>query len=374
MVQINKLVRKNIRKLIPYSSARDDFAGDASVFMDANENPFDTNIRIEFLKDSESVMVSNRVYYEIGKTSLAKLNRYPDPLQHELKDKIATVKSVSSENIFLGNGSDEIIDLLVRAFCEPGKDEVILLPPTYGMYRVVANIHNINIKEVLLTKEFQPDTSRISKAINPRSKLLFICSPNNPTGNAISYEIIKEILGTFPGIVVVDEAYIDFSEDKSVLLLLEEFSNLVVMHTLSKAWGFAGIRLGMGFAGHEIIQILNRIKMPYNINELTQRIALKSLEQSMKKQAQVQTILHEKENLIHDLEKEDQVECIYPSDANFILIKVKNAKMLYDFLIDNKIVVRDRSDMPLCEQCLRVSVGTPQENKKLIESVKSFQV
>lgn len=374
MVQINKLVRKNIRKLIPYSSARDDFAGDASVFMDANENPFDTNIRIEFLKDSESVMVSNRVYYEIGKTSLAKLNRYPDPLQHELKDKIARVKSVSSENIFLGNGSDEIIDLLVRAFCEPGKDEVILLPPTYGMYRVVANIHNINIKEVLLTKEFQPDTSRISKAINPRSKLLFICSPNNPTGNAISYEIIKEILGTFPGIVVVDEAYIDFSEDKSVLPLLEEFSNLVVMHTLSKAWGLAGIRLGIGFAGQEIIEILNRIKMPYNINELIQRIALKSLEQSMKKHAQVLTILDEKEKLIYELEKLDQVEYIYPSDANFILIKVKNAKMLYDFLIDNKIVVRDRSDMPLCEQCLRVSVGTPQENKKLIESVKSFQV
>jgi len=374
MVQINKLVRKNIRKLIPYSSASDDFAGDASVFMDANENPFDTNIRIEFLKDSESVMVSNRVYYEIGKTSLPKLNRYPDPLQHELKDKIARVKSVSSENIFLGNGSDEIIDLLVRAFCEPGKDEVILLPPTYGMYRVVANIHNINIKEVLLTKEFQPDTSRISKAINPRSKLLFICSPNNPTGNAISYEIIKEILGIFPGIVIVDEAYIDFSEDKSVLPLLEEFSNLVVMHTLSKAWGLAGIRLGMGFAKREIIEILNRIKMPYNVNELTQRIALKSLEQSMKKQAQVQTILYEKEKLIYELEKLDQVEFIYPSDANFILIKVKNANMLYDFLIDNKIVVRDRSDMPLCEQCLRVSVGTPQENKKLIESVKSFQV
>jgi len=374
MVQINKLVRKNIRKLIPYTSARDDFAGDASVFMDANENPFDTNIRIEFLKDSESIMVSNRVYYEIGKTSLAKLNRYPDPLQHELKDKIARVKSVSSENIFPGNGSDEIIDLLVRAFCEPGKDEVILLPPTYGMYRVVANIHNINIKEVLLTKEFQPDTSRISKAINPRSKLLFICSPNNPTGNAISYEIIKEILGTFPGIVVVDEAYIDFSEDKSILPLLKEFSNLVVMHTLSKAWGLAGIRLGIGFAGQEIIEILNRIKMPYNVNELTQRIALKSLEQSMKKQAQVLTILDEKEKLIYELEKLDQVKYIYPSDANFILIKVKNVKILYDFLIDNKIVVRDRSDMPLCEQCLRVSVGTPQENKKLIESVKSFQV
>ncbi|MBA7507601.1 Histidinol-phosphate aminotransferase [subsurface metagenome] len=372
MVQIKNLVRENIKKLVPYSSARDDFAGDASVFMDANENPFDTNIQIGFLKDSESVMVSNRVYYEIGKTSLAKLNRYPDPLQHELKDKIARVKSVSSENIFLGNGSDEIIDLLVRTFCEPGKDEVILLPPTYGMYRVVANIHNINIKEVLLTKEFQPDTSRISEVINPRSKLLFICSPNNPTGNAISYEIIKEILGTFPGIVVVDEAYIDFSEDKSVLPLLEKFSNLLVMHTLSKAWGLAGIRLGIGFAGHEIIEILNRIKMPYNVNELTQRIALKSLEQSMKKQAQVLTILDEKEKLIYELEKSNQVEYIYPSDANFILIKVKNAKMLYDFLIDNKIVVRDRSDMPLCEQCLRVSVGTPQENKKLIESVKSF--
>ncbi|GAI96219.1 unnamed protein product, partial [marine sediment metagenome] len=225
-------------------------------------------------------MVSNRVYYEISKTRLAKLNRYPDPLQHELKDKIAMVKFVSGENIFLGNGSDEIIDLLVRAFCEPGKDEVILLPPTYGMYRVVANIHNINIKEVLLTKEFQPDTSRISEVINPRSKLLFICSPNNPTGNAISYEIIKEILGIFPGIVVVDEAYIDFSEDKSVLPLLEEFSNLLVMHTLSKAWGLAGIRLGIGFAGHEIIEILNRIKMPYNVNKLTQRIALKSLELS----------------------------------------------------------------------------------------------
>jgi len=374
MVQIKNLVRENIKKLVPYSSARDDFAGDASVFMDANENPFDTNIRIEFLKDSESVMVSNRVYNEISKIRLAKLNRYPDPLQHELKDKIARVKSVSGENIFLGNGSDEIIDLLVRAFCEPGKDEVILLPPTYGMYRVVANIHNTNIKEVLLTKEFQPDTSRISKAINPRSKLLFICSPNNPTGNAVSYKIIKEILGTFTGIVVVDEAYIDFSEDKSVLPLLEEFSNLVVMHTLSKAWGLAGIRLGIGFAKREIIEILNRIKMPYNINELTQRIALKSLEQSVKKQAQVLTILDEKEKLICELEKLDQVEYTYPSDANFILIKVKNAKMLYDFLIDNKIVVRDRSDMPLCEQCLRVSVGTPQENKKLIESVKSFQV
>lgn len=370
-MEINKLLRENIRELIPYSSARDDFKGKVSVFLDANENPFETGFYYDLNSEQPEAVKKKSLK---GRVEWACLNRYPDPFQKKLKRKISKLKSVPQDNIFFGNGSDEIIDLLIRAFCEPGRDEIIILPPTYGMYRVVADIQNVNVREVRLTGDYQPDISGISKSVSSRSKLLFVCSPNNPTGNAVTYGIIEEILGIFPGIVIVDEAYIDFAKEKTVLPLVEKFHNLVVMHTLSKAWGLAGIRLGIGFADKKIIEILNRIKMPYNISELTQRIALKAIEQTKRKQSQLKTILREKEDLINDLNNLSQVDFVYQSDANFVLVKVRKAKLLYKFLIKNDIVVRDRSNMPGCEECLRITVGTPKENQKLIRTIKLFKI
>ena len=368
-MEINKLIRNTLRDLIPYSSARDDFKGTASVFIDANESPFETNIYCDLLDVS---LNDGQGHAASEKISCKRLNRYPDPMQKDLKIKISEIKSVSVNNIFLGNGSDEIIDLLLRAFCEPAKDEVILLPPTYGMYRVVADIQNVNVREVRLTGDYQPDIARIYKHINSKSKLLFICSPNNPTGNIVLKEVVEELLNLFPGIVIVDEAYIDFAEDKTVLPLLRKYQNLVVLHTFSKAWGLAGIRLGVGYADQSIIEVLNRIKMPYNVNGLTQRIALKALEQPIRKQIHVETILSEKENMVNDLKKLDLVKAVYPSDANFLLVKVRNAKFTFKYLVENGIVVRDRSDMPGCEECLRITVGTHMENQKLLTFLKEI--
>jgi histidinol-phosphate aminotransferase len=337
---LNKLVRPNIIQLKPYSSARSEFKGAADVFLDANENPFDTG-----------------------------LNRYPDPLQWKLKAKISALKGVPKENIFLGNGSDEVIDLLVRIFCEPQEDHILILPPTYGMYQVSADIANVEIRSVQLTPDFQPDVDTIFSTVNENSKILFLCSPNNPTGNNLHLEKIETLLTHFPGIVALDEAYIDFSSQKSCTELLSEFPNLVVLQTFSKAWGLAGIRLGIAFASPEIIHYFNKVKPPYNINQLTQNAALAALENQTQQQEMVQTIIGQRTLLQQYLMSLELVERIYPSDANFLLVKVKDPKNTYNYLVEQGIIVRDRSNVVLCEGCLRITVGTPEENERLVQAL-----
>lgn len=339
-IDIDSLVRKNIQRLRPYSSARDEFQGTASVFLDANENP-----------------------------SPSPYNRYPDPLQKELKSKISSIKKVTPENIFLGNGSDEPIDLLFRAFCEPGIDNVVIPQPTYGMYSVSANINNIEIKQVSLKPDFDLDVTAIKNCWDNNSKLLFLCSPNNPSGNLLSSEKIIELVNSFHGLVIIDEAYIDFTNQPSFSQRLNEFNNLVILQTLSKAWGLAAIRLGMCFANKAIIQVLNKIKSPYNISILTQQIALKELEMEDRKEKWVKEILVERENLIQQLKSIKSVINVYPSDANFVLAKMKDAKLMYQKLIEREIVVRDRSSVILCDNCLRITVGTKTENQKLLNSL-----
>jgi histidinol-phosphate aminotransferase len=342
-IDIDSLVRKNIQRLKPYSSARDEFQGTASVFLDANENP-----------------------------SPSPYNRYPDPLQKELKSKISSIKKVTPENIFLGNGSDEPIDLLFRAFCEPDIDNVVIPQPTYGMYSVSANINNIEIKQVSLTPDFDLDVTMIKSAWDKKSKLLFLCSPNNPSGNLLSSEKIIELVNSFQGLVIVDEAYIDFTNQQSFSQRLNEFSNLVILQTLSKAWGLAAIRLGMCFANKAIIQVLNKIKPPYNISILTQQIALKELEMEDRKEKWVKEILDERENLIQQLKSIKSVINVYASDANFVLAKMKDAKLMYQKLIEREIVVRDRSSVILCDNCLRITVGTKTENQKLLNALMTI--
>ncbi|UXE68120.1 MAG: histidinol-phosphate transaminase [Chryseotalea sp. WA131a] len=339
-LDIDSLVRKNIQRLKPYSSARDEFQGTASVFLDANENP-----------------------------NPSPYNRYPDPLQKELKSKLSSIKKVTPENIFLGNGSDEPIDLLFRAFCEPGIDNVVIPQPTYGMYSVSANINNIEIKQVSLTPDFDLDVTAIKNCWDNNSKLLFLCSPNNPSGNLLSREKIIELVNSFHGLVIVDEAYIDFTNQPSFSQRLNEFNNLVILQTLSKAWGLAAIRLGMCFANKAIIQVLNKIKSPYNISILTQQIALKELEMEERKEKWVKEILDERENLIQQLKSIKSVITVYTSDANFVLAKMKDAKLMYQKLIEREIVVRDRSSVILCDNCLRITVGTKTENQKLLNSL-----
>ena len=339
---IQNLVRDNIKTLTPYSSARDEFTGEASIFLDANENPYDTTV-----------------------------NRYPDPLQKLVKENISNLKNIDLENIFLGNGSDEVIDLIFRAFCKPAADNAIVLPPTYGMYSVSAKINDIEIKEVLLTNDFQPNTEAILNTVNDNSKIIFICSPNNPTGNLIEKDKIEKILDGFNGLVVVDEAYIDYSPGKSILPLLKKYQNLIVLQTFSKAWGLAGIRLGMAFASKEIVQILNKIKPPYNIDTLSQSIAIKALQRGQPEMLKEQ--IRQRSKLAEKLNKFKFVEKVYPSDANFLLVKIKGAGKAYDYLIDNKIVTRKRNTQPLCENCLRISVGTPGENKTLLEIFEGFK-
>ncbi|MCB0553771.1 MAG: histidinol-phosphate transaminase [Phaeodactylibacter sp.] len=344
MSSINHLVRSNILRLTPYSSARSEYKGWAEIFLDANENPYDTGY-----------------------------NRYPDPLQWKLKERISVLKGVAPENIFLGNGSDEAIDLLIRIFCEPGVDHIITLPPTYGMYKVSADIANVPVKEVLLDKDFQPDVAAILSAADGHSKLLFLCSPNNPTANSFKLDKVQELLAGFPGIVVVDEAYIDFSGQPSCINLLAEFPNLVVMQTFSKAWGMAGIRLGMAFASEEITGLFNKVKPPYNINQLTQEVALEALENQQQQEEWVQQILGQRVVLTQYLSGLDYVQRIYPSDANFLLVRVKDPKSVYDFLVSNGIIVRDRSRVALCEGCLRITIGTPEENEQLFRALLEFE-
>ena len=339
------LVRKNIRSIEPYSSARDEYSDSNSnmVFLDANENPFENGV-----------------------------NRYPDPQQLSVKEQLSEIKSMPSENILLGNGSDEVLDLLLRAFCEPNQDEIIILPPTYGMYKVLANVNAVKIKEVHLTESFQPKTASILANATLQSKILFLCSPNNPTGNSFDKNEVEKLIKQFNGIVVIDEAYIDFSEQKSWLNRLEEFPNLIITQTLSKAYGMAGIRLGICYASKEIIKILNAIKPPYNVNELTQNFALKQLTNYEEINSQITELKISRNQLVSDLEKISFIQEIYPSDANFLLIKVDDANYRYHQLIKNKIVIRNRTNQPLCENCLRISIGTKTENELLIKTLQQL--
>ncbi|MDP3311959.1 histidinol-phosphate transaminase [Lutibacter sp.] len=343
---IDSLVRENIKALKPYSSARDEFVELSvdMVFLDANENPFENGV-----------------------------NRYPDPQQTTVKEALSKLKEIHVTQILLGNGSDEVLDLLFKAFCEPKQDNIITLPPTYGMYHVLANINNIEDKEVLLTTGFQPNVNKILKTADANSKLLFLCSPNNPTGNSFSNESIEKLLKSFNGLVVIDEAYIDFSSEKSWLERLNEFPNLVVTQTLSKAYGMAGIRLGICYASSAIITVLNKIKPPYNVNELTQQKALKRLMTKNKVQNEIDKILEQREKLFVKLKSVSFIEEIYLTDANFILVKVDDATKRYDQLIQNGIVIRNRTNQPLCENTLRLTVGTKSENIKLIKALKDIE-
>lgn len=341
--QLNSILRENIREIAPYSTARDEFQGVASVYLDANESPFDSGI-----------------------------NRYPDPMQAELKVKISRIKNVHPHQIFLGNGSDEAIDLVYRAFCEPAKDNVVAIKPTYGMYKVAADINNVAYKEVLLNANFQLEADAILEAVDSNTKVIFLCSPNNPTANSLVRDDVIHILNKFNGIVVLDEAYIDFSEQESYSNSLDAYPNLVVLQTFSKAWGMAGIRLGMAFASKEITDVFNHIKYPYNINILTQQKALEMLDKLEEKNANVELVLSERKKLLVELNKMAYIKHIYPSDANFVLIKVDVPKKLYDYLLEKEIIVRDRSNVALCAGCLRITVGTPEENKQLLQIMSKY--
>ncbi len=338
---LENIVRPNVANLKPYSSARDEFKTDGKdmIFLDANENPNDNG-----------------------------LNRYPDPQQIKVKEKLSELKGISSENILLGNGSDEVLDLIFRAFCEPGKDNIISLPPTYGMYKVLADINNIQNREVLLNHDFQPDITAIMNQVNSSTKIIFLCSPNNPSGNSFKEDLIHEILKNFSGLVVIDEAYIDFSEKDSFIKKLGNFPNLIVTQTFSKAYGMASIRLGVLYASNAIVQILNRIKPPYNVNELTQLAALKCLDKTGSVISQVTEILEQRKVLSKALVEIGFVRKVYKSDANFILVEVDDANKRYEELLEKGIVVRNRSNQPLCKNCLRLTVGTSEENKELIKA------
>lgn len=348
MFDVNNILRENIKRLVPYSSARDEYQGEASVFLDANENAFGSPLDQQF-------------------------NRYPDPLQYELKKRITEIKGVPPRNIFVGNGSDEAIDILFRSFCNPGVDNVILVPPTYGMYEVSANINDIRTRKVNLTEDYQLNLEGIAEAIDKNTKLIFICSPNNPTGNSINRDDIQTLLANFSGIVVVDEAYINFSRQKSFIQELTECANLVVMQTLSKAWGLAGLRVGMAFASEEIIEVMNKVKPPYNVNESSQQLALAALANVGQVNEWIKETLAQRDRLVLKLKDFDFVIDIYPSDANFILVKTTNANGIYDFLVKQGIIVRNRSKVELCEGCLRITVGTPDENTILLETLQNFK-
>ena len=343
---INNLVRENVKVLKPYSSARDefeDFDTADMIFLDANENPFENGV-----------------------------NRYPDPQQMSVKGILAKQRNVKTNQILLGNGSDEVLDLLFRAFCEPKVDNVITLPPTYGMYGVLANINAVENKEILLSNDFQPQIEKIMEAVNENTKIIFLCSPNNPTGNSFLDESVVYLLQNFKGLIVIDEAYIDFSKKESWMNELDEYPNLVITQTLSKAYGLAGIRLGICYASAEVISVLNKIKPPYNVNELSQKRALERLDNKDKIKAEIESIIIQREALLKVLLNVDFVQKIYPTEANFVLVKVDDANKRYDELIAKGIVIRNRTTQPLCDNCLRLTVGTEQENRKLIEVLKQL--
>ncbi|PWG04383.1 histidinol-phosphate transaminase [Polaribacter aquimarinus] len=345
---IENFVRENIKSLKPYSSARDEYK-DANtqemIFLDANENPFENGV-----------------------------NRYPDPQQNNVKDLLSEIKHIPKENILLGNGSDEVLDLIFRAFCEPNIDNIITLPPTYGMYGVLADVNAIENRKVLLANNFQPKIDEILNITDQHSKILFLCSPNNPTGNSFNVNIIEKLLRKFKGLIVLDEAYIDFSKQKSWLGKLDKFPNLIITQTLSKAYGLAGIRLGICYASAEIIKILNNIKPPYNVNELTQQKAISRLQRLDEIQNEIEQLVSERRRLKKELECcVSYIEKVYPSDGNFLLLKVDDANKRYNQLIEYGVVIRNRTTQPLCENCLRISVGVCEENQKLIRALKAIQ-
>jgi histidinol-phosphate aminotransferase len=349
MFKLDDILRANIKNAKPYSSARDEYKGKEGVFLDANENPFGS--------------VGNHHY-----------NRYPDPLQLKLKDKISPLKRVTPQQVFLGNGSDEPIDLLIRAVCTPGgQDAVMITPPTYGMYEVSAGINDVRVVEVPLTPEYQLDIEAMLPKLTADVKIVFLCSPNNPTGNLLPEEQVLTILKQAKGIVVVDEAYIDFAPGNSMLRVLKEYPNLVVLQTFSKAWGLAALRLGMAFASEEIITVLNKIKPPYNINAVTQQLAYDAIGNILKKEQMVAGILMERMYLEEELVKLPAVIKVFPSDANFLLVKTQDGPGMYQFLIGKKIITRDRSKVALCDNSVRISVGTHEENESLIKALKEYK-
>jgi histidinol-phosphate aminotransferase len=342
---IQNLVRANVQKLKPYSSARDEYKANGTdmVFLDANENPFENGI-----------------------------NRYPDPQQRDLKLALAKLKNLKTEQVLLGNGSDEVLDLIFRAFCEPQIDNILTLPPTYGMYNVLAGINNVENKEVLLTVDYELDIKSILNAVTETTKLIFICNPNNPTGNAFDARSIKTLIENFNGIIVIDEAYIDFSSYESWINFLDIYPNIIITQTLSKAYGMAGVRLGVCYASAEIISVLNKIKPPYNVNELTQQKALERVLAVDEVFNEVETIITEREKMISNLGQIGFIEKVYTTDANFVLVKVDDATKRYNQLLEKGIVIRNRTNQPLCENTLRFTVGTKQENKKLIEVLQTL--
>lgn len=345
MKTLQELTRPNIWKLKPYSSARDEYKGyTASVFLDANENPYNTPH-----------------------------NRYPDPMQCELKTLLSKIKKVSPEHIFLGNGSDEAIDLVFRAFCEPGKDNVVAIDPTYGMYQVCADVNDVEYRKVLLDDNFQFSANKLLAAADEHTKLIFLCSPNNPTGNDLIRSEIETLLREFEGLVILDEAYSDFSDAPSFLEELDKYPNLVVFQTFSKAWGCAAIRLGMAFASKEIISIFSKIKYPYNVNLLTQKEAVTMLHRHYEVERWVKSLLEERTRLVNEFVELPCCEKIYPTDANFFLAKVTDAKKIYNYLVGKGIIVRNRTNISLCRDCLRVTIGTRPENDMLLEALKNYE-
>ena len=346
MRSLKELTRPNVWALKPYSSARDEYSGaEASVFLDANENPYN-----------------------------APNNRYPDPLQRELKALIAEQKGVKVENIFLGNGSDEAIDLIFRAFCQPGVDNVVAIEPTYGMYKVCADVNDVEYRKMLLDVYYQMKASALMSAIDEYTKAIFLCSPNNPTGNSMCRKEIESLLNRFDGLVIVDEAYIDFSSSESLLKDLDKYPNLIVLQTFSKAWGCAAIRLGMAFASPEIIAIFNKIKYPYNVNRLTQEEAIKILKQPEQIKEWVNTLLEERARVMEEFAKLPCCIRVFPTDANFFLAKVYEATQIYDYLVSEGIIVRNRTNVALCSDCLRITIGTKEENEALLEALRKVEI
>ena len=346
MRSLKELTRPNVWALKPYSSARDEYSGvEASVFLDANENPYNTPN-----------------------------NRYPDPLQRDLKALIAPLKGVKEENIFLGNGSDEAIDLIFRAFCRPGIDNVVAIDPTYGMYQVCAEVNDVEYRKMLLDVYYQFKASSLLSAMDENTKAMFICSPNNPTGNSLCRKEIESLLKKFDGLVVVDEAYIDFSSSESLLKDLEQYPNLIVLQTFSKAWGCAAIRLGMAFASPEIIAIFNKIKYPYNVNRLTQEEAIKVLKQPEQIKEWVYTLLEERTRVMEEIVKLPCCVRVFPTDANFFLAKVYEATQIYNYLVGEGIIVRNRTNVALCNDCLRITIGTKEENDALLDALRKVEV
>ena len=347
MFDLDRLLRDNIRQLVPYSSARDDFKGTARVFLDANEN-------------------------SLGSPLTRWYNRYPDPHQWKVKEALGKVKGIRPEHIFLGNGSDECIDLLYRAFCIPGQDNVIINPPTYGMYEVSAHINDVEVRRAVLLDDFQLDLVHLERLVDANTKIIWICSPNNPTANSINRQDIEVVLNNFSGLVVIDEAYINFSRYRSFIQELADYPNLVVLQTMSKAWGLAGLRLGMAFASEGIIDIYNKVKPPYNINQATQELALKALEEVGKVNEMIKALVTMREELARELASLPFVLNVYPSDANFLLVRTTDAHSVYDYLLGDGIVVRDRSKVELCAGCLRITVGTAKENEDLVAALGGY--